>query len=256
MDNSTSTEPQEGNALPKLLYHPEGWTGSGPHFRVIGNVIKIKESDGISTHVPSEQQRRRVYDEEGNCSEHVQLPVNDRIYQLWMNKIGPYLGDWVLGKGRRASPTWKLMKLPQGYTLWLHKTGTRDNPVKRTDAYLHGAPHLARDMAHEGRAGQCLCQYCVPGQNQTEINTRLDRGEPHPDDDDDDNNNNNNNNDDNANNNGDDKGKGSSSSSARPKGTGRGTRGPRRKRDRSPPIMAKDYRTGNAGASADGAGTA
>lgn len=172
----------------------------------------------------------------------------------------------------QVSPPWKLLKLPEGYTLWLHKTGSINNPANpRTDAYLHGAPHLGiitnrsqplsptvfrspmEFVEHaiwlmRGRAGRCQCKYCVPGQNQTEINERLDHGEPHPDDD----------GDNDAvivvDNNDDDKGTGPSpsSSSARPKGTGRGTRGRRAKRDRSPPIMAKDYRTGNAGASATG----
>lgn len=101
MDNSTG--PQQGNTLPRLHHGPDGWSGSGPHFRIVGNVIKIKESDANITHVPNEEQRRRVYDEEGNFSEHVQQTTDDRLYQLWMRKIGPYLGDWVLGKGHRGA---------------------------------------------------------------------------------------------------------------------------------------------------------
>jgi hypothetical protein len=36
----------------------------------------------------------------GNFSEHVLLQSGDDLYHLWMDKIGPYLGDWVLGMSR------------------------------------------------------------------------------------------------------------------------------------------------------------
>jgi hypothetical protein len=79
----------------------------------------------------------------------------------------------------------------------------------------------------KGRVGQCLCKYCTPGQNQRHINRRLHRDrqvDSDSDDDDDD----------------DDPDNGAS------RRTGAQGRRPRRpKRDRSPAIMAKDYRVGN-----------
>lgn len=159
------------------------------------------------------------------------------------------------------------MQFPENYTLWVHKSGVdtdRGNP--RIDTYLYGAPHLGRSRSRspsqqplaptifrspmefvehaiwlmKGCVDQCKCKYCMPGQNQKEINLRLNRGvdlgEDEPES---------------------DGGGGSagtatgtrnasSSSSSRPRrGAGGGTRGSRRgKRDRSPPIMAKDYRVG------------
>ena len=99
-----------------------------------------------------------------------------------------------------ASPEWKLLKFPEGYTLWLHKTGVQADPANpRTDAYLHGAPHLGSTAGRTSNlppsptvfrspmefvehaiwlmrrgTGQCQCKYCTPGQNQIMINLRLD----------------------------------------------------------------------------------
>ncbi|KAI0252016.1 hypothetical protein BJV78DRAFT_1153994 [Lactifluus subvellereus] len=232
-----------------------GWNGKCDDFRVIDNVVRIKKTDARPSHVPSEAQRQLTWDEEGkNFSQHIQLPPDDHLYQLWMFKIGPYLGDWVLGKGSHVSPPWKLRNFPDGYTLWLHKTGVSTDPANpRTDAYLHGAPHLGptagANRTHlsptifrspmefvehaiwlmKGLEGKCLCKYCMPGQNQRAINRRLNRGlendsDPESDDEDDNNN---------------DAGAGAGN-----------TNRPRRRRgrrDRTPPIMAKDYRVGNSG---------
>src|SRR5260221_8599026 len=84
-----------------------------------------------------------------------------------------------------------------------------------------------------GKEGQCLCKYCTPGQNQLDIDDRLDRVEPVEDE-------------------GDvDGGSGSGGGgggqpSSRRRGAGAQARRTRRaRRDRSPPIMAKDYRVGN-----------
>lgn len=81
-----------------LIETSEGWSGGNERFRVRGNVIKIKHSDGDSSIVPAEQQRRKTYDELGNYSQHVQQYRTDDLFQLWMHKIGPYLADWVLDK--------------------------------------------------------------------------------------------------------------------------------------------------------------
>jgi len=73
----------------------------------------------------------------------------------------------------------------------------------------------------KGRVGTCLCKYCMPGQNQQDINARLDR-EPAPNGDDDE-------------------------GGGRGGGPGPHARRSRRaaRRERTPPIMAKDYRVGN-----------
>src|SRR6266850_2426878 len=170
-----------------------------------------------------------------------------------------------------ASPEWKLVKFPEGYTLWLHKSGVETDPANpRLDAYLYGAPHLGPTASRTPSAppaptvfrspmefvehaiwlmrrgaGQCHCKYCHPGQNQLDIILRLDRGKVEDDEDgdvividvDD----------------GAAAGSGSGGSSSGPfaaasrgRGAGtRGRRGRRARRDRSPPIMAKDYRVGN-----------
>jgi hypothetical protein len=173
------------------------------------------------------------------------------------------------------SPQWKLLKFPDGYTLWLHKSGHESDPANpRTDAYLHGAPHLGSTAGRtlsqppsptifrspqefvehaiwlmRACQGQCLCKYCTPGQNQRDINLRLNRGCPDDDDDDDDGSGSGGGG---AANNGTGGGAGGASSSGQPttasRGRGAGTRarrGRRARRDRSPPIMAKDYRVGN-----------
>jgi hypothetical protein len=101
------------------------------------------------------------------------------------------------------------MKFPENYTLWIHKSGVvtdRGNP--RHDAYLYGAPHLGRRTARSqtsatifrspmefaphaiwlmrGSTGQCDCKYCIPDQNQIDINRRLNHGADVDSEDDDD----------------------------------------------------------------------
>jgi Transcription-silencing protein, cryptic loci regulator Clr2 len=276
-----ATEENKPTSLPVLRRDPNGWEGQGENFNVHLSIIKIKTTDGNPSYVPSEEQRLRTMDEDGIFSQYVQLPSSDSTFQLWMRKIGPYLADWVLGKRRYGtfiarpfllhsgvptlsidSPEWRLLKFPKGYTLWLHKKGVETDPANpRTDAYLFGAPHLGPPnrtqgaptifrspmefVEHaiwlmKGREGQCLCKYCMPGQNQKAINRRLNHGlatdsDPESDDD-------------------DETGPGTSNrqrdSASRRKGASaranRGRRGGRR--DRSPPILAKDYRVGNSGA--------
>jgi hypothetical protein len=143
-----------------------GYTGSNEHFGVRENVIKIKNSDGVLDHIPSEEQRRGT-EEDGKFSQYELQKTRDDTYQLWMNKIGPYLGDFALGLPRRGAflsfavavffsrrfvlttrpvftlvnPPWKLMKFPSNYTLWVNKSGvTTDRANPRHDAYLYGAP--------------------------------------------------------------------------------------------------------------------
>jgi hypothetical protein len=151
----------------------------------------------------------------------------------------------IIDKKKPVSPPRKLLKFPEGYTLWLHKKGVETNPANpRTDAYLYGAPGTVFRSPMEfvehaiwlmrRKVGRCLCKYCTPGQNQLDIDDRLDRVEP-------------------VENEGDADGGGSSSgggggqpSSSRRRGTSAQARRARRaRRDRSPPIMAKDYRVGN-----------
>ena len=101
------------------------------------------------------------------------------------------------------------MKFPDNYTLWVHKKGVKtDQYNARTDAYLFGAPHLGPRTARSSQAsptvfrspmefvphaiwlmrgctGQCDCKYCIPGQNQKDINRRLNHGVDADSDDDD-----------------------------------------------------------------------
>jgi Transcription-silencing protein, cryptic loci regulator Clr2 len=278
--NGAQDEPL--SLVPLLQRGPNGWSGQGQNFKIVNNVIKIKVTDASLGHVPSTEQRLRIMDDQGNFSQHVQVGRDDDLYKLWMSKIGPYLADWVLGKGRNgnvhhhslslfrcanpcllASPSWVLLKFPEGYTLWVHKTGVNTDPANpRVDAYLHGAPHLGpTTAAHrtglvptvfrspmefvehaiwlmKGREGQCLCKYCTPGQSQRVINRRLHHGLENDDDPDSDENVVE----------GDVVGDNAASASGtgdRTRGRGaiiRANRGRRARRDRSPPIMAKDYR--------------
>jgi hypothetical protein len=95
------------------------------------------------------------------------------------------------------NPPWKLLKFPENYTLWIHKRGVITDPLNpRLDAYLYGAPHLGPRTARSqtagatifrspmefvphaiwlmrGSTGQCDCKYCIPDQNQNDINRRL-----------------------------------------------------------------------------------
>jgi Transcription-silencing protein, cryptic loci regulator Clr2 len=318
------TPPHDNNVtlVPELRrsrdgWSGKGWTADGETWRVVNNIIKIRYSDADYNRVPSEEQRKRTVDNEGNFSEYVRASEDNHLYQLWMRKIGRLLADWVLQKGLygasngnpfylprtrtndrgkkknlTASPPWKLIRFPEGYTLWIHKSGVETDPANpRIDAYLYGAPHLGPTTGRtlsappaptifrspmefvehaiwlmRRGAGQCLCKYCTPGQNQIAINLRLYRGNLDNDNDDavtvtvtdgDGN--------DGAaaaaaagaagaagsGSGGDGSGGGGSSSgpsaaASRGRATGtRSRRGRRAKRDRSPPIMAKDYRVGN-----------
>ncbi|KAI9432472.1 hypothetical protein H4582DRAFT_1995520 [Lactarius indigo] len=190
MNQSETASPTEESPPDfQLRRGRDGWSGGNQRFRVVDNMIKIKKSDADPKHVPSEQQRHKVYDDSGNFSQHVQQFQGDHVFQLWMSKIGPYLADWVLDK--RNDPTalrlpWKLIAFPPGYTLWVHLTGDKSDPANpRTDAYLYGSKHKifrspmefvehAIWLMKSGSAGdQCFCKYCTPGQNQIAINRRL-----------------------------------------------------------------------------------
>jgi len=233
---------------------PDGFSGSGEHFGVKYNVIKIKDTDAVFSNFPSEELREKSFDEDGKFSYYEQHKKESDVYQDWMNKIGPYLADWALGLPRHANPPWRLLKFPDNYTLWVHKKGVKtDRYNARIDVYLFGAPHLGPPTARssqsqlspsifrspmefvphaiwllKGRTGQCDCKYCIPGQSQKDINRRLRRGvdadsDDDADDDDDDDN----------------------AVASRRRGANSRTR--RVKRDRSPPInlnAARDYRVG------------
>jgi hypothetical protein len=104
MDQSEMGNPTSTPQLPELIRGPNGWSGKCDDFRVVDNVINIKKnSDANFSLTPSVEQRARRVDDEGIFTQHVQLGQNEPIYQLWMSKIGPYLGDWVLGKGRNGA---------------------------------------------------------------------------------------------------------------------------------------------------------
>ena len=77
-----------------------GYEGSNEHFGVRLNVIKIKNTDAVIGNIPSEELRRRTIDNEGIFTYYELQEQRDDAYQLWMNKIGPYLADWVLGLPR------------------------------------------------------------------------------------------------------------------------------------------------------------
>jgi hypothetical protein len=89
--------------VPKLTRGGDGWNGKSENWRVVDNIIRIKNSDGSLKHVPTPEQRIRTVDNEGHFSHHVQINSGDPLYQLWVGKIGPYLGDWVLGKARHGA---------------------------------------------------------------------------------------------------------------------------------------------------------
>jgi hypothetical protein len=214
-----STEEEYPPDFDLQLVNNEGWKGGNENFRVLGNVIKIKQSDGDATIVPTMEQRQKMYDREGNYSQHRQLFPKSPIFQLWMRKIGPYLADWVLDmRNDRAWPPpfhkslfltrrdatlgtaltipWRLIGFPTGYTLWVHLTGDHADPANpRTDVYLYGSPHKIFRSPMEfvehaiwlmkGGDRQCLCKYCTPGQSQRAINHRLNHGGAGNDDDDD-----------------------------------------------------------------------
>jgi hypothetical protein len=113
-----STAPHDHNmtqpSVPKLRGGINGWTGKGKTWRVVNNVIKIKNTDASSSRAPSSEQRKLTVDDEGNFSVHIQLEDKHETYQLWMNKIGPYLADWVLGKARYGASHATLSHLASG----------------------------------------------------------------------------------------------------------------------------------------------
>ncbi len=80
-----------------------GYNGTGEHFRVKDSVIGIKNSDAVSDHQPREEQRQRRVDEEGIFSFYEQQDRDSETYQDWIQKIGPYLADWVLGLPRNGA---------------------------------------------------------------------------------------------------------------------------------------------------------
>ncbi len=96
--SETSSSTEESPSDFHLKRGRDGWSGKNKRFRVVNNVIKIKESDANASILPTEQQRHKMYDESGNFSQHVQQYKGDHVFQLWMSKIGPYLADWVLDK--------------------------------------------------------------------------------------------------------------------------------------------------------------
>lgn len=100
--------PQENVTPPQLIHGPNGWQGHGEYFGVRENVIKIKNTDAQSSHMPSAEQRRGTKDDEGNFSRYEEVPKKHHIFQLWMHRIGPYLADWVLEKNSYGTffPLW------------------------------------------------------------------------------------------------------------------------------------------------------
>ena len=80
-----------------------GYEGSNKLFGVRFNVIKIKNTDAVIGNVPSEELRQRTIDDEGIFTYYELQEQRDDAYQLWMNKIGPYLADWVLGLPRHGA---------------------------------------------------------------------------------------------------------------------------------------------------------
>ena len=100
------TPPHDNTAplVPELRRGENGWSGRGwsadepETWRVVNNIIKIKYSDGDHSRVPSWEQRQRTVDDERNFSQYLQLDRGNHLYELWMRKIGRYLGDWVLCK--------------------------------------------------------------------------------------------------------------------------------------------------------------
>jgi hypothetical protein len=93
--NSQENETQPQWDIGPFKNH-EGYRGSNQHFGVKLNVIKIKNTDAVIDHMPSEEQRRRSVDAEGIFSKYEQQEEGDEAYQWWMHKIGPYLAHWVL----------------------------------------------------------------------------------------------------------------------------------------------------------------
>jgi hypothetical protein len=78
----------------------DGYEGRNQHFGVKFNVIKIKNTDAVPDHRPSEE---LTVDEEGKFSQYELQSNDDETYQSWMRKIGPYLADWVLNLPRHGA---------------------------------------------------------------------------------------------------------------------------------------------------------
>lgn len=78
----------------------DGYEGSNQHFGVKFNVIKIRNTDAVPDHRPSEES---TVDEEGKFSQYELQDSKDETYQSWMRKIGPYLADWVLNLPRHGA---------------------------------------------------------------------------------------------------------------------------------------------------------
>jgi hypothetical protein len=81
----------------------DGYEGSNQHFGVRVNVIKIKNTDAVLGHMPSEEQQQLSVNKKGKFSKYEQQKMGDETYQLWMSKIGPYLADWVLHLPRHGA---------------------------------------------------------------------------------------------------------------------------------------------------------
>jgi len=90
------TQPQWDTGPFKLKKTHDGYEGSNVHFGLKYNVIKIKNTDAVHDHKPSEEQCQLSVDEKGIFSQYEQQQNGDETYQSWMRKIGPYLADWVL----------------------------------------------------------------------------------------------------------------------------------------------------------------
>ena len=107
----------------------DGYEGSNDHFGVKFNVIKIKNTDAVLSHRPSEEQRQlTIDDEKGLFSEYELQAVGDETYQLWMRKIGPYVAEWALCLPRHGAFSCELV---------IHRFGlttcacvTRESPME------------------------------------------------------------------------------------------------------------------------------
>ncbi len=108
------TEPPKWDRGP--FKGPDGYEGSGEHFGVRFNVIRIKNTDAVVGNTPSEEMRRWTVDGEGDRSIHELQDRNHDAYQLWTHKIGPYLADWALGMPRHG--TFFIFLQPHSFLLY------------------------------------------------------------------------------------------------------------------------------------------
>jgi hypothetical protein len=119
----------------------KGWTADGETWRVVNNIIKIRYSDADYNRVPSEEQRKRTVDNEGNFSEYVRASEDNHLYQLWMRKIGRLLADWVLQKG--------LYGASNGNPFYLPRTRTNDRGKKnKLDSFAPMEAHKVSRRLH------------------------------------------------------------------------------------------------------------